>query len=261
MLTFSEIDEGIPIGKIHINNNKKKKYQILEYVDEFGISDKKIKSFKEYKTNNKIIPVPDAYKRFCEYIAGASGSGKSYLASMLIDEYYNLYPDKDIYIFSRGDMADDPAFDDIDYIQIPIDNDLLDNPIDIVKIAQDSGKGCVFLFDDCGTISDKVLHTEVHRIICDILEVGRKYDVNIIVTNHLVNPNEKTFGRTIMNELTVLTIYPKCGSVKQIRYCLSNYWGLDKKQIDTILKLNSRWVRISKSYPQYVLYEHGAYIL
>lgn len=252
MFSYSD---GVAIAK-----TAKPKQKIIGLVSEFD-SVKKTKTIADIESESKITPLPNTEKRFSEYIAAPSGGGKTYLATGLIKEYANVYPDKLVYVFSRGDIDDDPAFNDIECTQIPINEDLLENQLDIVEMAKESGNGCVFVFDDCGTISDCALRKEVERIICDILEVGRKYDVNIIVTNHLIIPNERKFARTIMNELTVLTIYPKCGSVQQITHALKTYWGLNKNQIQKILELDSRWVRISKGYPQYVLYEYGAYIL
>lgn len=252
---FTIKDDGTPIAK-----TEKPKPVIISVVDNFD-GKKKKGQMKEIETEKKIIPVPDITKRFTEYIAGPSGSGKSYMTANLADQYKNVYPHKPIYIFSRGDIEDDPAFSNLEYVQIPINEELLDNPIDIVEMAQETEDGCLFIFDDCGTIHDDKLRKAVEKLIVDILEVGRKYDVNIIVTNHLIIPNERKFARTIMNELSIMTIYPRCGSAQQIAYVLKTYWGLDKKKIAHILALNSRWVRISKTYPQYVLHEHGAYFL
>ena len=81
------------------------------------------------------------------------------------------------------------------------------------------------------------------------------------ITNHLIIPNEKKFARTVLNEIQYLTIFPKSGSSQQIRYVLKTYFGFKDKQITKILNLDSRWVRISKSYPMYILYDKGAYIM
>jgi hypothetical protein len=93
------------------------------------------------------------------------------------------------------------------------------------------------------------------------MEVGRKLNCNMIITNHLVIPNEKKFARTLLNEINMISLFPKSGSSQQIKYALKTYWGMNNKQIDKILDLKSRWVIISKTYPQYVLYENGCFIL
>ena len=110
------------------------------------------------------------------------------------------------------------------------------------------------------TIINKQIKEAVEALIADVLEVGRKLDLSIIITSHLINPGGK-LTRTILNELQSLVIYPSSGSSYQIQYVLKQYFGLNHAQIETILKLPSRWVSIIKSYPLTVIYQHGTYIL
>ncbi len=209
--------------------------------------------------DTKLVPLPDLTERFVEYIAGPSGSGKSHIASGLATEFKRINPRKPVYIFSRTDARKDPVYRNLKPIQIDINETLLEDPIDITDEIKEGG--ALMIFDDCGTIQDDKLRKEVEKLMSDAMEVGRKLNCNIIITNHLVIPNEKKFARTVLNEFNTLTVFPKSGSSQQIRYALKTYVGLNNKQIDDILALKSRWVRISKSYPQYVLYDKGAYIL
>ena len=209
--------------------------------------------------NGKLIPLPNFSERFVEYIAGPSGSGKSTIASELGEQFKLMYPHKPIYMFSRTDAKKDPAFQRLRPIQINIDEGMIQNPIDVTKEVTEGG--CLMIFDDCNTIHNDKIKKEVDKLMSDAMEVGRKLDCNIIITNHLVIPNEKKFARTMLNEMNMLTIFPKSGSSQQIKYALKTYYGLNNKQIDQILASPGRWVRISKTYPQYVLNEHGAYIL
>lgn len=215
---------------------------------------------KEFKPRGgKLIPLPNFEERFVEYISGPSGSGKSTMASKIAQEFKNMYPQKPIYIFSRTDAKDDPAFRNLRPIQIKIDESMIENPIDIAHEVTEGG--CLMIFDDCNTIHNEKVKKEVDKLMSDAMEVGRKLNCNIIITNHLVIPNEKKFARTMLNEMNMLTVFPKSGSAQQIKYALKTYYGLSNKQIDKILESPGRWVRISKNYPQYVLNEQGAYIL
>jgi hypothetical protein len=207
----------------------------------------------------KLIPLPNFDERFVEYISGPSGSGKSTLASQIGQQFKNMYPHKPIYIFSRTESDKDPAFKNLNPIQIEIDESLIDNPLDITKEVTEGG--CLMIFDDCNTIHNDKIKKEIDKLMSDAMEVGRKLNCNIIITNHLVVPNEKKFARTMLNEMNMLTIFPKSGSAQQIKYALKTYYGLNNKQIEKILASPGRWVRISKNYPQYVLHEQGAYIL
>jgi len=204
----------------------------------------------------KFIPLPNFNERFVEYIAGPSGSGKSTIASGLAREFGQMNKGLPIYMFSRTEAKNDPAYKGLRLIQIPIDEELLESPIDLTKEITE--KGALIIFDDVATVQNDKLRKEIEKLMADGMEVGRKLNCNIIITNHLVIPNEKKFARTVLNELNMLTVFPKSGSAQQIRYVLKQYWGLDNKQIDEILKIPTRWLRISKNYPQYLLWETGA---
>ena len=95
--------------------------------------------------------------------------------------------------------------------------------------------------------------------MADIMEVGRRLNINIIITQHLICGNEKKLSRTLMNEMNYLTVFGRSGSTQAIKYCLKTYFGLIKKQIDEILALPSRWVTIKKDYPMAVISQSKIY--
>jgi hypothetical protein len=231
----------------------------IEYIKGPSGSGMKVGIMTTFNSKKKLHPIPDLETRFIEYVAGPSGSGKSTIASELAMQFKNVYPNKPIYIFSRTDCRKDPAFAMLKPIQIAVDESLIDDPIDITQEISETG--CLIIFDDCQTIHNDKIKKEVDKLMVDAMEVGRKLNCNMIITNHLVIPNEKKLARTIMNEMNMLTVFPKSGSAQQIKYTLETYWGMNNKQIKDILAINSRWLRISKNYPQYVLWDNGAKIL
>lgn len=203
-------------------------------------------------------PLLNINERSVNYIAGPSGSGKSTFASTITKNYRKIFPDKELFIFSRTDSKNDPALVKLGGHQIEISQKLVTDPINIEK---ELTGGCVLLFDDCNTIQNPKFKKAIDDLMSDIMEVGRKLDITIIITNHLVIPNERKMARTVLNEMQNLTVFPKSGSSHQIAYCLRTYFGLTKKQIDQIIQLPTRWVTISKTYPMFVIYEKGAYML
>lgn len=207
---------------------------------------------------NSLKPILNTDERQICYVAGPSGSGKTTYAVDLAKNYKKIFPKRDIYLFSRTDYKDDPAYVKLKPIQIELDDTLVTEPIDIETELKG---GSLVIFDDCATINDKAVRSAINELITDIMEVGRKLNIWLILTNHLVNPNEKKFGRTVMNEMQTFTFFPKSGSAYQVKYCLKNYFGMSNKQIEEILGLPSRWVTILKGYPQCVMYQHGAYLL
>lgn len=205
---------------------------------------------------DELIPVPDITKRQILYIAGPSGAGKTTMISHYIDTFKKVFKNTPIIIFSR--KKSDPALDNKNIWWFPIDERIIEDPIDI---TQEIKGGALIIFDDCATIQDDKLRKSVSKLMADILEVGRQYNIYCIITSHLINPNERKDGRIIFNELDNLVIFPKSGNKYQMNYALNKYFGFDKKIIERILNLNSRWVLINKTYPNYCLYENGAFII
>lgn len=251
MLSFA--DCGKPIAKIgeDILSIKTENDYCSDDDSEDDIGD-------DYDTDDEVEPLLDFETRQVAYIAGPAGSGKSTMSVKMIKRFLKIHPDKQFFLFSRSSYKDDPAFNGMRVNQVMLDQSLLEQPIDITK---ELPGGAILLFDDVNTILDDKVKKAVEKLMADIMEVGRKFGVWIVITSHLVLPSEKKFARTVMNELHTLTVFPKSGSAQQIRYALKQYFGLSKDQIERIIQLPSRWVQISKSYPMYVVYEHGAYIL
>jgi hypothetical protein len=195
--------------------------------------------------------------RSVEYIAGPSGSGKSTIVADLVRRYLRLNPNKKAYLFSRSPQQDDPAFDGIDFLQVPLTTAIVTRPVNITTLEH----GTVLVFDDVGTISDDKIKRAIEKIMMDAVEVGRKYGIFVIITSHLIVPTDKKFARTMMNEIQYLTIFPKSGTTQPITYALKTYFGLGKKEIERVLNVNSRWARIHARCPRFVMYDHGAYLL
>lgn len=243
---------GRPIARIIGGDNNGK----LICIDENCDSGVDIIELEQQES--KIKPLLDYKNRSIPYIAGPSGSGKSTMAANLIKDYLKVHPDAEFYVFSRTDAKQDPALKDIPINQIKIDESLLDNPIDIEKELSDKS---ILLFDDCNTIQNDKLKKYIEHLMMDIMEVGRRLGITIVMTNHLVIPNERKYARICLNEMQSMCIFPKSGSSQQISYALKTYFGLTQRQIKYILQLPSRWVMILKQYPMCVIHEKGAYIL
>lgn len=254
MLTLSNDDDVKPIAKVEISP---KKYEILGIVDPDNTKIKSSKTFTTYSTKS-LQPIPDPSNRFVAYVAGPSGSGKSTYVADLGLQYKKIFPKNKIFIFSRTEAIDDPAYKKLQPEQIEINDDMLENPIDITKEV--GPEGCLVIFDDTETINNVFLKEAIQLLIMDILEVGRKLKINCIITNHLIIPTKKNFARTVLNEAQTVTLFPKSGCAG-MDYVLDKYFGINKKTIKKIRELPSRWVTVSKSYPMYVLYNKGAFIL
>ena len=137
-------------------------------------------------------------------------------------------------------------------IRIPIDQDLLENPIELEDIEEYS----MLVFDDIDVISNKKIKTAVYDILNKILEIGRHKSLYCIVTNHM--PTSRDIQRTL-NECHTITYFPQ-STTRAVIYLLENYIGLDKAQIKAIKKTKSRWATIYKNYPQICMTEKNIWL-
>lgn len=201
----------------------------------------------------QVVPSKDPEHRDVMYIAGPSGSGKSTYTSNIVKQYKKNHPKRKFFLFSR--VAEDKAFKKCKPQRIELDEEVLEDPIQPEEL-HDS----ITVFDDTATIRDKAMNQAINgELIPDLLETGRHPNVTVVITNHLLTDYSKT--RTILNECTQITFFPASGSVRAIRYTLKTYFGLSPADVKRVLALPSRWVTITKSYPQVVIYSKGCYLL
>ncbi len=202
--------------------------------------------------DGKLEPIPNLDKIERLYVAGPSDSGKSTYAAMYISNFLCLNPDKKFYIFSR--VEKDDVLDELDPIRIVINDELLNNPISPEEL-----KNSIVLFDDIDTIQSKKIADIVRRLRDDLLETGRHEKAYVVAVSHQLLNYKHT--RQLLNESTSVTFFPCSGSDYHIKRFLKTYCGLDEANIKKILKLPSRWVTLYKTYPMYVLYEKGCFLI
>lgn len=209
------------------------------------------------RDNGIIYPMPFIMPDQIEniYICGQTGSGKSTFMAGYVRQYKRLFPKRPVWLFSR--LQQDKVLDEIGVNRILIDEDLLDEEIELETFTQNSN-GALVLFDDCNTISDKKLCEKVYKIRDDLSECGRHKNISICSTSHMISDYKKT--RNILNESSAVVFF-KGGTKYHIIRFLKTHAGLNKNEIEKILNLPSRWIYYHKSYPNYILYEKGAYLL
>jgi hypothetical protein len=199
------------------------------------------------------VPLPKQHEREIDFIAARSGAGKTTVAAKLIKVFHKINPKSPIIIFSRAPIENDPALAGIPMNQINLE----ELPTVSIDITRDVPMGSMIVFDDTDTIQDNQIKKIVDGIMTDIMEVGRKLKLYTIITQHLILGNDKKKSRTIMNECQYFTCFPKACSAQQIKYALNSHFGFCNKEIQKILDTDSRWVRISKEYPQYIMSERS----
>jgi hypothetical protein len=198
------------------------------------------------------IPSPDPKTRQVWYVAGQSGSGKSYFARGIAENYKKLYPEREIYLISK--LQEDETLDKMKTgkpKRISLQS-LVDDPVDL-----DEFKNCLVIFDDWDTL-DKPYFTVVHKLIEDLAIMGRHTCTSMLILSHYLTNYSKT--RLILGEAQFLVLYPLATSQKALKYVCEHYGGLDKEDIHT-LKRRGRWVCIHKNYPSYVISSQEANML
>jgi molybdopterin converting factor small subunit len=200
-----------------------------------------------------LVPIPDPNKRSCLYVAGQSGAGKSTYIAKYLTEYKRINPEKNIILFSRKD--EDDVLDKLDPIRIEINEELYEEPINPNEELADS----IVVFDDTDTIPDAKIKKAINGLKDDILQIGRSENIDSIITAHNITNYKES--RTILQESTAVTFFPKAGITKQLKYYLNNYIGMNNKQAERVLNLPSRWVTIFQTAPTCVMYQTGAYLL
>ena len=211
------------------------------------------KSKEVILNDGKIVPMFDttADRQVC-MIGGMSGSGKSYYTAQLCRTYKRQYPDNKIVLFSN--KPSDPAFDVLAYVErVVIDDDLLEEPIGLDEL-----RNTLVIFDDVEYTSNKSVDKELDRIRDLILQQGRSFKTSFVYVSHQFNNYQQT--RTILNECHSITFFPATATKYSMKYLFDKYFGFDRKTVDKLMRLPSRWVTIYKS-PPLCLYDSGAYLI
>lgn len=248
--SFKDILDEIDIDdleKIGINNKDLKKIE-----KEFN---KMIKGEKSIILNDgsTIELSPNEKEPDRIFLIGPSGSGKSTLIAKYIIQYKKMFKNNKVFLFS--DKPFDEALDKKEFklIRIKLDDQLYNDPI-----QADELKNSLVIFDDTDSIQDNNIKKSVYSLKDQILKRGRSLKIHTMTTSH---QTEYKNTRADLNESTGVYIFPNGGSKNTAEYILYKYFSLSKNEVNDIMKLPSRSVFISKTYPNYVLCEKQAYLL
>lgn len=201
-------------------------------------------------------PCPNTNKeRDVLYIFGQSGSGKSFYVQMYANNYRQLFPKNNIFVFSTLD-SDKEGLDKIKGIKrIKLDAEFINDEIIPTADFTDS----LVIFDDVDNISDKKTKAVVWTYMNNFLQTGRHHKISCAITFHVSAGGNQT--KMILNEATSLTFFPATIGGRNLKYICDSYLGMDKEQIKKLKKINSRWITVQKTYPKIILSEKVAFIL
>ena len=202
------------------------------------------------------IPSPDPSVRTIWYCAGASGSGKSYFAKNIAENYKKLFPEREVYLISQ--LEQDETLDNMKI------NGVLSPPkrIDYKTFKSDfpaleEFENCLVIMDDYDTLPEPYGKL-VQQLIDEIAIQGRHTNTSMLVLSHYLTNYKKT--RLILGEAHNIVLYPMATSFKALQYVCQTHCGLTKDEVQGLKKLG-RWVMIHKNYPQYLIAANTAYLL
>lgn len=252
-LSFEKTEDGIPIA---VARNGKKG-RLLYLTDNSLKKDKKIcfsgSKSVDLDTNEmfELIPTADREKRDVFYVAGQSGSGKSYIAKQLAQNYKRLFPDREIYLISK--LEKDETLDALDYIKRLNIQSFIDSYPSIEEFER-----AMIIFDDYDTLTgeaDKV----VHKLIDDLAIQGRHTVTTMLCLSHHLSNYKKT--KLILSEATHIVVYPLSTAYKPLKYVLGTYVGVEPDDVDRLRKMGSRWLCFKKGFPSYCITMRHAEVL
>lgn len=205
--------------------------------------------------NERFQLIPNTKKeRTCHAIFGQAGSGKSFWCCEYIKEYIKVHPKRPVYLFTTI-TSDIGCLKDIKKIKIvELNGGFADDNIPMEDLKQS-----LCLFDDIDNIRDKHLKKKLFQTLNDTLQVGRKFEIDVLITFHVATAGNDT--KIILNECNSVSFNYKTFGNRALKYLLDAYLGLDKKQIERIKKLEGRMITVLKTYPKLVLSEKELYIL
>ena len=244
-------------------------YKLLNRIEQKKI----VLALKNNENIDHLIPgIADKYKNICKnslkldsgkfvimpsktservFIAGASGVGKSCLTSMYMNEYKQIYPSRQIYLFTTHE--DEKAYKHHNINQI-----LLDDNFGIEKYNLKDLENSLVVFDDCDNLQNSKIANKITLLNNDLISNGRKYQIHVITLSHQLMDYKRT--RLLLTEANKVVFFLGSGKYHINRY-LRVYCGFDNEQIKRILKLRSRWVCLSFTIPNYFISEHEIGIL
>lgn len=223
--------------------------EMLGEVQEKGSSKIKLPPGSTFSLNFN----PDPSKRSIYYIAGASGSGKSYIAKHLSEQYQKMFKGRPVYLVSK--LKEDETLDGMKERPMRLNIEkITEKPMTDLEPLRES----LVIFDDYDTLTGKEAKA-VQQLIDDICIMGRHTVTSILILSHHLSNFKKT--RLCLTEATHFVVYPQSTGAHALNYFLKTYVGMGPKEVAAIKNTGSRWLCIHKNFPIYYITETEAGLL
>lgn len=187
------------------------------------------------------------------FVTGPPKCGKTYWVNEYVKMFKHIYK-LPVFRISRVRHDETLKNNTDDYLNIPVDNEMIENPLKLEDF-EDS----LVIFDDIESSEFPKATKMAYNLLDDMCKNGRHHRIAVIFCNQECRMGTKT--KPILSTVTSLVIFPLNCSLYQTEKLLKDHVGMSKPQIKQALNLNTRWEVISKASPQYIMHEHGVYLL
>ena len=184
---------------------------------------------------------------------GVPKCGKTFWVNEYVKMFKHIFK-LPVYRISRVERDETLRKDEENYLNIPIDGEWEKAPLKLADFADS-----LVIFDDIESSEFPKATKMAYNLLDDMCKNGRHHRIAVIFCNQESRMGVKT--KAILSTVTTLVIFPKNNSLYQTERLLKDHVGMSKAQIKTVLTLDTRWAVISKACPQYVMHEHGVYLL
>lgn len=244
MLTFKRTQDP-PIAEVHKDGKRKKVYVSYDKSDTTRVTN--LDFTEDDTTTLKFLPYIPKNQRFAAFVSGASGSGKSTVIAEMVRDLKKRN-ENPCYIFTAVDKVDDPAFRDLGVKHLKYKNKGV-----LLTLTPEMLKNTNLIFDDYNASQDEEINSFMLKLLSNILEVGRKLNINVIVVNHNTRDFHKT--RTVIFECDTYVLFPATNRNAVLKF-MREYADMDKAELDTIKKIDEgRYTRLylHKSIPRFYM--------
>lgn len=233
------------LNNIHYSDDKKGEKEIFLNNNKMSFFPHITEYKKDDKQNDRIV------------VLAPSGAGKSSIIREYIINFHNHFKKSPILLFSS--KLDDEKLDDLKYInRVVIPEDILENPITIKEITNDNKNiNTLCVFDDIEDYPNAKINKAVHRLMEEILRLGRSYGIYCIISHHVVNDYRAT--KNMLYEATALFIFPSRTPKNTYTHLLKNKLMITPENMEIINNTKSNWVYISRQQPYQIISDN--YIL
>ena len=156
------------------------------------------------------------------FVAGESGSGKSYFIREYAKRYKSMFPRNPIFLISYLEQDDTlDAYKQIIRINA-FTEEFLEECMDI-DIEAEFGDSLV-IFDDVDCVVNKKTSEKIYGLLNKMLRIGRHFGTSIAYLGHELYHSSEL--KSILNESMTVTFFPRFLNYKKMKYLLVSCFGI-----------------------------------